>query len=175
MVSPKKKLSAFLFFLFLMTAAILFAAGCGEEETSTSETQATSPGGRTLLTPGELTDVAPGLGVLMMELGQRNWILYYAATGGNWDLAGYQLIEMKDTIEVAETTRPKRKDALSAFTESSLNPLEAAVKARDSAAFAEAWEKEVAGCNGCHAAAGMPYIQWTLPPEPPQHLSLGAP
>lgn len=175
MLKTKPGLASILMTLIFLLTATAGIASCGDEDTTKTETQTTSPGGRQILTPGQLTDIAPGLGVLMMELGQRNWILYYAATNGNWDLASYQLTEMKGTIEVAETTRPKRKDALTAFVQSSLNPLETAIKAKDSAMFAEAWKNEVQGCNGCHATSDFSYIQWTLPPEPPQHLSLNAP
>ena len=152
----------------------IILAGCGEETTTT---EGTTTGGQTaaghpLLTNEQLSDIAPGLGVLMVEIGHRNWVLYYAATGGNWDLAAYQAKELDEAMEVGETTRPNRKEGLEGFTKGALEEINAAITAKDSAMFMTAWTKEVDACNACHAATGFNYIKWSLPPTPPNDLQL---
>lgn len=67
-----------------------------------------------------LADIQPGLGIIMQEIGRRFTAIFYAARGGNWDLANYELKELREAQEVAEITRPKRKDALISFEESFL-------------------------------------------------------
>ena len=53
-----------------------------------------------------LAEIQPGLGTVMIEYGNRYSIAYYAAKGGNWDLAAYQIKEMREIQEVGETTGP---------------------------------------------------------------------
>jgi len=54
-----------------------------------------------------LTNIQPGLGTVMVEYANRYTNMYYAAKGGNWDLAAYQLKETREIQEVGETTRAK--------------------------------------------------------------------
>ena len=62
-----------------------------------------------------LAEIQPGLGTVMMEYSTRFTNMYYAAKGGNWDLADYEMKEALEIQEVGETTRPKRAEALKSF------------------------------------------------------------
>ncbi len=53
-----------------------------------------------------LAEIQPGLGTVMIEYSTRYTNAYYAAKGGNWDLAAYELKEAGEIQEVGETTRP---------------------------------------------------------------------
>ncbi len=117
-----------------------------------------------------LADIQPGLGTVMIEYANRLTNTYYAAKGGNWDLAAYMVKEMREIQEVGETTRPARADALKAFEKSYLDTLDAAIKAKDFKKFATGFKDTVQGCNGCHAGQGFPYIKYQLPKAPPSPL-----
>ena len=119
-----------------------------------------------------LAEIQPGLGTVMIEYGNRYSTTYYAAKGGNWDLAAYQIKEMREIQRVGETTRPARMAGLTGFERSYLDPLDAAVKARDWKKFDSAFRAGITGCNECHVATGFPYITYQLPPSPPSSLSL---
>ncbi|HEY6072335.1 MAG TPA: hypothetical protein VIV15_02830 [Anaerolineales bacterium] len=119
-----------------------------------------------------LADIQPGLGTVMIEYGARYGNMYYAAKGGNWDLVAYQLKEAREIQEVGETTRPARAEGLKAFEKSYLDPLELAIKAKNFARFDKAFKNGIAGCNGCHAAQGFPYIKFELPKAPTFPLSM---
>jgi hypothetical protein len=119
-----------------------------------------------------LAEIQPGLGTVMIEYGARFGNMYYAAKGGNWDLAGYQLKEAREIQEVGETTRPERASALKAFETSYLDPLEQAIKAKDAKAFEKAASAAVGGCNGCHVGQGFPFIKYQLPKGPTFPLSM---
>ena len=54
-----------------------------------------------------LAEIQPGLGTVMLEDLFRFVTMYYAAKGGNWGLADYQLKEMREIQEVGET--PSRR------------------------------------------------------------------
>jgi hypothetical protein len=98
----------------------------------------------------ELWKIQPGLGTVMIEYAERFNNLWWAADGGNWDMATYQLNEMTEIQEVGETTRPARADALKKFEHDNLEPLMAAAKAKDHNAFVDAYDKAISGCNRCH-------------------------
>ncbi len=119
-----------------------------------------------------LAAIQPGLGTVMREYADRYGIMYYAAKAGNWDMAAYQLKEALEIQEVAETTRPKRKSGLQRFEQTYLQPIDAAIKAKNWSEFEAAWNAGVEGCNRCHKATGYGYIVYQLPPAPPGHLKL---
>lgn len=130
--------------------------------------------------PETLWKIQPGLGVLMPQMGNRMWVMYYAAKAGNWNLATLQVEELEETLEVAEVTRPKRADALKIFKEKYLEPLLATVEAKDFVKFKTAFNNTVTGCNGCHARSqdedfpSHSFIKWKLPEEPPPFYDVTA-
>lgn len=119
-----------------------------------------------------LAGIQPGLGTVMIEYSNRYTNLYYAAKGGNWDLASYMLKEAIEIQEVGETTRPARAAALKAFEDAYLTPLDDAIQAKDFKAFKTAFDNGVKGCNGCHVSLGHPYIKYVLPKLPVSPLSM---
>jgi hypothetical protein len=119
-----------------------------------------------------LAAIQPGLGTVMIEYANRYSNIYYAAKGGNWPLAAYQLKEMGEIQEVGETTRPGRAEALKAFEQSFLDPLEETLEAKNFASFEIAFKSGIQGCNGCHAALGFPFIKYEFPSSPPSPLDM---
>ncbi len=97
--------------------------------------------------------IQPGLGTVMIEYGNRLSRLWFAVNADNWDMAKYQLDEMTEIQEVGETTRPKRAPALKAFEDGYLKSIDAAIAAKDKAAFTKAFDTAITGCNACHAAS----------------------
>jgi hypothetical protein len=118
-----------------------------------------------------LAELQPGVGTVMIEYSHRFGTMYYAAKGGNWGLAEYQLKEMREIQEVGETTRPARAEPLKSFESSMLDPIDKAIAAKDGKAFEAAFKAAEQGCNGCHAAAGFGFIKYELPKESPSPLS----
>ena len=118
-----------------------------------------------------LGDIQPGLGVIMQEIGRRFTAIFYAARAGNWDLANYELEELREAQEVAEITRPKRKDALVSFEESFLGSeedaasgtLQDAINKKNFLMFNRSFKSAISGCNGCHQATGFSFIKYRLP------------
>lgn len=119
-----------------------------------------------------LADIQPGLGTVMIEYSNRYTNTYYAAKGGNWDLAAYQLKEALEIQEVGEATRPGRAPGLKDFEDDYLSKVQAAIDAKDSAAFEKAFKAGINGCNNCHAQQGFPFISYELPAAPPAPLSM---
>lgn len=119
----------------------------------------------------KLAEIQPGLGTVMLEYSFRFGTLYYAAQGGNWKLADYQMKEMLEIQEVGETTRPARAKPLKDFEEKFLNPLEAAIKAANLKDFNAKFAAAQTGCNECHTDQKFGFIHYELPKVSPSPLS----
>src|SRR5438045_9743527 len=85
-----------------------------------------------------LSLIQPGLGTVMIEYGHRMAAVWFAGEAANWDMAHYQIIEMRELQEVGETTRPARAPALKSFESSFLQPLDDAIMSNHNATFESA-------------------------------------
>jgi hypothetical protein len=119
---------------------------------SASPAAAASPAPNAPLTIQQLSDIQPGLGTVMIEYARRMGTLWFAGQAENWDLAAYQLLEMREIQEVGETTRPARAAALKSFESSFLDPLDEQIKAKDKTQFQTAYNSAIQGCNACHGS-----------------------
>ena len=119
-----------------------------------------------------LSDLQPGLGTVMMEYGARFTNAYYAAKGGNFELAQYMIKEMKEIQEVGETTRPARAQLLKTFETNYLDKLDAAAKAKNWSQYSSLMPQVINACNQCHAKVEMSYIVYRLPSAPPAPLKM---
>ena len=122
-----------------------------------------------------LANIQPGFGTVMIEYSARWTNTYYAAKGGNWDLAAYMIKELLEIQEVGETTRPARAGAAKAFETAYMGPVSDAIKAKDWDKFDAAFKAGTKGCNGCHTSSGFPYIEYELPGAAPAPLNFAAP
>ena len=123
-----------------------------------------------------LANIQPGLGTVMVDYSTRAGNMYYAARAGNWGMAAYQLKEMTESQEVAETTRPERAAALKAFEKAMLVPLARDIENENQSEFQTDFQKMVTRCNGCHQASGMAFLVYQLPDhaQTPAKLDAGA-
>ena len=125
------------------------------------------------LTLDQLAELQPGLGQLMPLVSERYWTLYYAAKGGNWALAQYELNGLRSLWQKMATTRPKFKGMLENYAKKIFDPLQRHIAARDFAEFESAYQQGINLANKMHEASNHGEIVWKLPPNPPQHLDLG--
>lgn len=119
-----------------------------------------------------LSDIQPGLGTVMMEYSTQFTNAYYAAKGGNFDLAQYMFKEMREIQEVGETTRPARAALLKAFETNYLDKLGAAAKAKNWSQYSTLVPQAVNACNQCHVKSEVAFIHYQLPPAPPAPLKM---
>jgi hypothetical protein len=106
---------------------------------------------------------APGLVAFMLQVQSHHTKLWLAGNARNWELADYQVDELKELLEDIAKAVPKYKDVpvgqmIETTTMAPIGEIEAAVKARDSAKFAAAFDKLTAACNACHEAANRGFI-----------------
>jgi hypothetical protein len=126
------------------------------------------------LTIDQIAELQPGLATLMRDVSDRYWIAWYAARGGNWSLAAYQLRALRKRLADGALTRPKHTGMLTSYTKQILDPLLEQCAAKDFAAFEPTYQAGIRLANKMHAATEHGEIIWKLPATPPPHLELGS-
>ena len=117
----------------------------------------------------DVIGVLPKFAIPMREVGDRFQNMYFAAKGGNWGLAYYMSKYMNGAMNPAKITKPDEYPMWSGFYESSIEPVNKAILAKDFAAFEKRYAEAVEGCNACHATMGYSFIKVSrlkAPPDP---------
>jgi hypothetical protein len=112
----------------------------------------------------------PGLGEIMSLTEARHAKLWQAAQQQNWQLASYELDELKEGLDDALKFHPAHKTVpqplkkiMPAMLSQPLAIIERAIDARDTALFTQGYDKLTEGCNACHKASGFGFIIVTKP------------
>ena len=102
--------------------------------------------------------------------------LWFAGQAENWPLAQFYSDEAHSHLRWAVRVIPKRKDRegrdvdldgiLTAFEQTSLKDLDAAIKAKDKTRFTAAYKAQMENCMACHRAASKEFIRLHIPDHP---------
>lgn len=144
-----------------------------DPSTMSGEVKAKTPHGE--MTFDQVAQIQPGMATIMKEVGDRYTRTYYAARGGNWKLAAYELNMVRSSFRTAKVTRPKFAEDLAAFDAEYLQPIFKAIHDQDWKAFVEVFEKGESGSDFYHDKRGYPHIRYVLPKDPPSNLYQGPP
>jgi hypothetical protein len=101
-------------------------------------------------------------GPLMLQIGQRLELSGRAARAGRWELAAYEVQELREIYEgpLLDAPAPEEIHArIEPFAASCLLPLEEAAQSRDMARFEREFATTSIGCNACHQAASVPFVE----------------
>jgi hypothetical protein len=105
----------------------------------------------------------PRLGEIMGATQIRHAKLWFAGQAGNWDLARYELGEIREGLNDAARFDPVFKgipvaSLLMKFSDQPLEDVGIAIESRDSTKFRESFDKLTDACNACHKEAGRGFI-----------------
>jgi hypothetical protein len=114
----------------------------------------------------------PGLGEFMTATQIRHAKLWFAGRQKSWDLAAYEIDEIREGLEEARRLNPTVDgiavaEMMKTIIDPRLAELEKAISAKNSDRFTVAFDELTSGCNACHAAANKPFIRIQRPTEPP--------
>jgi hypothetical protein len=114
----------------------------------------------------------PGLGEFMTATQLRHAKLWFAGKSRNWELAAYEVDEIKEGLEDATKLHSifdgiPVAEMIKTILDPKIERLEKAIGAKSSAQFAAAFDELTDGCNSCHAKAGKPFIRIQRPSQPP--------
>src|SRR6202142_2526722 len=103
----------------------------------------------------------PGLGEFMTATQLRHAKLWFAGSQRNWDLAAYEIDEIKEGLVDAKRLFPTHEgvpvaEMINTILDPRIEKLEEAVKAKSSGNFVAAFDELTNGCNRCHAGANKP-------------------
>jgi hypothetical protein len=115
---------------------------------------------------------APGLGEFMTATQLRHAKLWFAGRARSWDLATYEVDEIKEGLEDAIKFVPIHEglpvgEMIKTILLPALDDVDKAVEAKNSAQFATAFDKLTLACNTCHAGAKKEFIRIQRPTVPP--------
>jgi hypothetical protein len=152
----------------LAVAILIFLAGPGVAQQKMNMPAKSMPG----TDMDEVTSKAPyhpGLGELMTAFVQPRHIkLGLAGAAGNWAYAAYELGELRETFDDVGKLILKHGNldipqAIAATVTQPMDALDAAIKAKNEAAFTKAYADLTASCNACHQSADHPMIVILVP------------
>jgi hypothetical protein len=124
---------------------------------------------------GELTavkELVPGLGEYMTTIQLHAGKLWFAAKASNWQLAEYELDELKETMEAAkklneEKNGVKISNVLDSVLQTQVTQLAESIKRKSPPEFQKSYDDALGACNGCHTEAGYKFIHIIRPTAPP--------
>ncbi|HYI29989.1 MAG TPA: hypothetical protein VD863_19300 [Bradyrhizobium sp.] len=109
----------------------------------------------------------PRLGDIMSNIQLRHIKLLFAGKAGNWQLAAYELRQIKTGL--AEAAVMYEGIPVSSVTTMTvpLDSLGDAITAKDGKRFAKLFDELTVSCNGCHQSTDRGYIAIRVPTEQP--------
>lgn len=110
----------------------------------------------------------PGFGEFMSGVQVHHAKLWYAGINQNWDLANFEINEIKELktdIQKYETDRPESK--MIPMLEPGLDTVSAAIEHKDPVAFKNSFIVLTNTCNNCHRAVRYPFNDVKIPDTPP--------
>ncbi len=118
----------------------------------------------------EAKSYTPGIEQFMNVIQSEHAKLWFAGHTRNWELAAYQLGEIKEIMSDVEDLYPKFKDLplgqmLDNVITGPIAALENAIDNKDAKAFAAGYGKLTEACNACHQATGNGFIVIRRPVE----------
>jgi mono/diheme cytochrome c family protein len=113
----------------------------------------------------------PGIEQFMNVIQSEHAKLWYAGNAQNWELAAYQLGEIKEIMSDVEDLYPAFKNLplgkmLDAVITGQIAEIEKALDAKDSKAFAAGYDRLTEACNSCHQATENGFIVIQRPSGP---------
>jgi heme exporter protein D len=117
-------------------------------------------------------DLAPGLGEYMTTIQLHAGKLWFAAKASNWELAQYELDELKETMEAAkglnaEKNGVKISGVLDSVLQAQVTQLAESIKRKNQIELQNSYDETLSACNGCHTEAGYKFIHIVRPSVPP--------
>jgi hypothetical protein len=112
----------------------------------------------------------PGLGEFMGRIQTDHAKLWLAGDARNWELAGYQLGELKEVFSDVQDLVPRYQnipvgDMIDAIITGTITDLEGAIATRDFGKFSAAFDHLTTACNSCHQATNRAYIAIRRPTQ----------
>jgi hypothetical protein len=117
-------------------------------------------------------ETTQGLGEYMTTIQLHAGKLWFAAKASNWDLAEYELDELKETVEAAKALNAEKNGlkisgVLDSVLQTQVAQLADSIKRKSQADFQKSYAETLSACNGCHTESGHKFIHIIQPAAAP--------
>ena len=109
----------------------------------------------------------PPLGDIMGKIQLRHIKLWFAGKARNWELATYEVDEIKASLETAADLYRGIPVELVTNTADPIQAIRDAIAAKDGAAFAKGYSDLTVACNACHQGIRRGFIVIQVPTASP--------
>jgi hypothetical protein len=109
----------------------------------------------------------PALGDIMSAIQWRHIKLWFAGKLGNWELATYELTQIRASLENAASLYHGIPVTYVIATGDPIQAIGAAIEAKDGTKFAKAYGALTDACNACHQGIGRGFIVIQAPTASP--------
>jgi hypothetical protein len=117
-------------------------------------------------------ELASGLGEYMTTIQLHAGKVWFAAKASNWELAEYELDELKETMESAKALNAEKNGVkisgvLDSVLQTQVAELDKSIKSKSQTEFLKSYDETLNACNGCHTEVGYKFIHIVRPTAPP--------
>ncbi|CCD98653.1 hypothetical protein [Bradyrhizobium sp. STM 3809] len=117
--------------------------------------------------PSNADQYLPRLGDIMNLVQVRHAKLWFAGQAKNWDLAAYELAQLKQSLaDAASFYSGLPVDNVTTLSQP-IQSISDAIAAKDNKRFASAVTELTSGCNACHATMERGYVAIRIPTDRP--------
>ena len=121
---------------------------------------------------GAASAYSPGLGEIMALQQMRHSKLWFAGRARNWELAAYELDELKEGFEDVGKYFPTHEDMaltpmVDAIIANEIPALDKAIEAKSGGKFSATFDRLTTACNSCHTATHHGFIAIRRPTSTP--------
>jgi len=109
----------------------------------------------------------PRLSDIMSTAQLRHMKLWFAGGSPNWELATYELRQLKASLVEAASLYPGIPVTSATTMATSIQAIADAIEAKDSRKFVNAFGELTVGCNACHQSVGRGFIVMRVPTASP--------
>jgi hypothetical protein len=117
----------------------------------------------------------PRLGDIMSSVQFRHMKLWAAGQKQNWELAAFELDQVKAGLEEAITLYTDIPVTSFSVIETPLKSMDSAISTKNSPEFSKSFKGLTAACNSCHQSIGRGFIFITVPTTSPFSNQLFSP
>lgn len=111
--------------------------------------------------PTAQSSYTPGLGEFMTQLSYRHGKLWFAGQAQNWELAAYELDEIKEGLADISQYHPTHHEIkgipgqIERHMAAPINQTALAIENKNVSSFKTGYDTITVGCNACHQANGF--------------------
>jgi hypothetical protein len=140
----------------LCTSLVLAQGTAPEKKPESSQQQANDK-------PEPGKTFVPGIEQFMGVMQNQHVKLWFAAKANNWDLADFQIGELKELLGDVQDLYPKFKslpfaDMIDAVIVGPVVEVEKAIASKNAAKFNAAFDNLTTACNSCHEGVGVGFV-----------------